>query len=171
VSGSLQLGLTYKRQRKLQLVAFTDSDWAGDLADSKSTTGTLLKLSGAAVYWKSTKQSVVALSSTEAEYIAGSECARDIEHMRRFLANLGITQDYPTTLLMDNQTAIRMITDEGNEARRKHIRVKYHFIRQLHDEGTLYPQWIKTEDQEADIFTKALGRQTFEKLRELVMGK
>ena len=172
VSGTRSLGLKYQKNSNLKLLAFSDSDWAGDAADSKSTTGILIKLGqfGGALMWSSKKQSTVALSSTEAEYTAACECGREVQHFRRFLANLGIPQQFPTTLFIDNQTTIRMIVDEGNEARRKHIRVKYHYIKQLYEEGAIFPQWVKTQDQQADILTKSLTRQPFEKIRSLVMG-
>jgi hypothetical protein len=154
----------------MQLIAFSDADWAGDSADARSTSGILLKLGGAGVLWSSSKQSNVALSSSEAEYIAASETGREIVAMRIMLAELGEAQDTPTPLCIDNDTAIRMALEEGNHGRRKHINVKHHYLRELANDKLVVLEWVPTSEQQADILTKATSRSQFFAMRDLVMG-
>jgi len=154
----------------VKMIAFSDADWAGSKADAKSTTGMILKLGGAAFSWVCQKQTSVAMSSTEAEYIAASETTREIIHARVLLADMGFAQPSPTPLLIDNQTAIRMALEDGNAQRRKHINVKHHFVREKVAERMIELKWVPTAEQEADIMTKATARQQFFHIRALVMG-
>jgi hypothetical protein len=169
------LGLKFSRDSSSArqypvLTAYTDSDWAGSKVDARSTTGVVLKLAGAAVVWQSSKQPTVALSATESEFISTSEGGRSVVHIRGLLGELGVPQREPTTMFIDNTTAISMAADGGNTDRRKHINVKYHFIRQLVGTRVIQPSWIPTHLQQADIMTKALGATTFLPLRDAVMG-
>lgn len=153
-------------------MVYSDSDWAGDSADAKSTTGTVTLLSHAAVEWRSKKQTTVALSSSEAEYVASAEAARDIVWLRRFLAHVGCAQPLPTTLFIDNTCTIGMANNDGvHHARRKHINVKHHFIRQcIRVDKTIKTHWIETSKNVADIFTKPLPARRFQALRDVIMG-
>jgi hypothetical protein len=131
LGGTSTLGPRFSRNRSgVQLSAFSDSDWAGSASDARSTSGMVLKLSGAAFSWVCQKQSTVAMSSTEAENVAASEAAREIIHARVLLADMGFAQPSSTPLNIDNQTAIRMALEEGHQSRRKHINVKHHFLRE-----------------------------------------
>jgi hypothetical protein len=130
----------------------------------------VLKLSGAAFSWVCQKQSTVAMSSTEAEYVAASEAAREIIHARVLLADMGFAQPSSTPLNIDNQTAIRMALEEGHQSRRKHINVKHHFLREQVAERMISLRWVPTSEQEADIMTKAVARTQFFHIRALVMG-
>jgi hypothetical protein len=171
LSGTASLSLRYSSSSiPPQLVAYSDADWAGDASDARSTSGSILSLGGAAVSWSCTKQQNVALSSSEAEYIAASETAREIAWLRVFLAELGQAQADPTPLRIDSDTAFRMALEEGNQGRRKHINVKHHYIRELVTDELIHLEWVPTADQQADIMTKATSRKQFFKLRDLVMG-
>ena len=128
------------------------------------------KLSGAAVSWISQRQPNVALSSTEAEYIASCEAAREIHWLRQLLQHLGVPQPEPTPLFVDNTSAILMMNQQGYSSRRKHIRVKYHYVQEQVAEKQIQPIWVATEEQEADVFTKPLDRDSFAKLRDLISG-
>ena len=172
LAGTPALGLTYRARGlpALTLTAFSDADWANEYAKPASTTGSLLKLAGAAVVWRSQKQTTIAQSSTEAEYVAASETAREIYPLRVQLAHLDHAQPEPTTLAIDNTTTILVATEEGNMQRRKHINVKYHYLRHQVAKGFIRLAWVPTAEQEADIFTKALPYDAFIRLRQLVMG-
>jgi hypothetical protein len=173
LAGTKQLGLIFSRSPtpNLVLTAFSDADWAGDEKDARSTTGVVLKLANAAVCWSSQKQGTVALSSSEAEYVAASEAVRDILWARTLLSDLNQTQQHPTPLFIDNTTAIRMAVDESNTGgRRKHINVKHHFLRDQIRDSVIKPEWIATAGQQADVMTKPLDRITFTRMRDLIMG-
>ena len=173
LAGTKLLGLVYSPSSSpaLVLTAYTDADWAGDDKDGRSTTGVVLKLANAAVSWLSQKQSIVALSSSEAEYVAASEATREILWLRTLLSDIIQPQPNPTTLFIDNTTAIRMATDESScGGRRKHINVKHHFLRDTISTKAIQPEWVETAKQQADIMTKPLDRNTFTRLRDFIMG-
>jgi hypothetical protein len=166
-------GLLYSAhaQPTLELIAYSDADWASDVSTSSSTTGVVLKLAGAAISWICKRQPVVALSSTEAEYYAASEAAREIVWMRSLLAHIGIPKTKPVPLFIDNRTAIDMAKGLGTQSQaRKHIRVRYHYIREQVAAGRIQPVWTSTDSQEADIFTKPLTKKAFVNLRNLLTG-
>jgi hypothetical protein len=172
VAGTLEQGLTYRAKslNPLRLVAYSDADWGGCVRSGKSTTGMALFLAGAVVDWTSRRQTIVALSSAEAEYIAASDTSRQIVWMRRLLKALGEPQAEPTPLFIDNSTAIHMTEDERGDARRKHINVRYHYIRSMIEDKEISAQWVGTDQQLADIYTKPLPRPKFIELRSRNMG-
>ena len=172
LAGTASLGVTFSYQPDgLTLYGFSDSDWAADYSSGKSVSGVVFMLAGGPVSWRSTKQTTVALSSSEAEYVAASEAAREVSFLRMLLAELGIAQPNATVLFMDNQTSIKFVEEEGCTPRRKHINVKHHFIREKFMAGIIKPVWIPTAENVADILTKPLPRSSFELLREIILGR
>jgi hypothetical protein len=109
------------------LIGYADSDWASNVNDRKSTSGYMFKLAGAAVSWSSKKQTTVALSSTEAEYIAGAHTAKEAIWLRQLLSKLG-QGTHPTPLLINNQSAIVITKNPKFHDRTKHINICYHFL-------------------------------------------
>ena len=150
----------------LVLHGYADADWASDTSDRKSTSGYVFLLAGGAVSWSSKKQSSVALSSTEAEYIAGAHAAKEVVWLRRLLSELGLTSDNSTTLLMDNQSAMTIARNPEFHDRTKHIEVRYHFLRVKVENGELELEYVPTGEQVADILTKGLGREKHLKFSE-----
>lgn len=110
------------------LEGFTDADMAGDVDTRKSTTGYLYTFAGAAVSWVSKLQKIVALSTTEAEYIAATEACKEMLWIQRFLGELGIKQD-KYVLYCDSQSAIHLAKNPAFHSRTKHIDLRYHWIR------------------------------------------
>ena len=109
------------------LKGYTDSDIAGDLDNRKSTTGYLFTFSGGAISWQSKLQKCVALSTTEAEYIAATEAGKEMIWLKRFLQELGLNQmEY--IVYCDSQSAIDLSKNSMYHARTKHIDVRYHWI-------------------------------------------
>jgi len=153
------LALSFSSElRDAQLVGFSDSDWGGDRDDRKSTAGYVFTIGGTAISWKSKKQPVVALSSTEAEYIGTSEATREAIWLQRLLHEL-TQSDKPTNpqlLFVDNQGAIKLTENPRFHERTKHIDIKYHFVRQACENGLITVQYISTSKMTADIMTKAL---------------
>jgi hypothetical protein len=138
------------------LLGYADSDWASDVNDRKSTSGYVFTLGGGAISWSSKKQPTVALSSTEAEYIAGAHAAKEATWLRLLLSELGQDMSSPTILHVDNQSAIAIARNPEFHERTKHIDVRYHYIRQVIDDGTLYLEYAPTQEQVADVLTKGL---------------
>lgn len=168
VQGTLDFGISYAKDENLELVAYTDSDWAGSADDRKSTTGFIFCLSGGAVSWMSKKQGVTALSSTEAEYIAATSTACHAVWMRRILQDLKYKQMQPTTIFCDNKSTIDLSKNPVHQGRTKHIEIRYHFIRELISKEEVELQHCSTEDQPADMLRKALNESKIQKLRNLV---
>ena len=162
LKGTKDLGLTYQKDEKGELVGWTDSSWACDIDDSRSTSGYLMQLNGAAVSWCSQKQPTVAKSTCEAEYMGQSDAGSEIVWLRGLLKDLGIHPIGPTTLYADNQGAIRLANNPENHRRTKHIAVKYHYTRELVENNTLKLVYKETRDMLADCLTKPLGRTKFE---------
>ncbi|CAJ2653663.1 unnamed protein product [Trifolium pratense] len=165
LKGTLELGIWYIRNEKLTLVGWSDSDYAGDLDDRKSTSGYVYMLGSSAVSWSSKKQAIVTLSTTEAEFVAAASCACQGIWLRRILAELGQLQEC-TIIKCDNSSSIKLSKNPVMHGRCKHIDVRYHFLRDLTREGVVELSHCSTMEQIADIMTKPLKLETFCNLRD-----
>lgn len=171
LNGTLNLGLQYGCNKEMGLVGYSDADWAGDLNDRKSTSGYIFQISGAAVSWRSKKQTCVALSTTEAEYMALASALQEAVWMRQLISDIhGQTKlTKPTQVYEDNQSAICMAKNQQYHGRSKHIDIKFHFVREQVATGSIELKYCRSEDMIADILTKGLCGPQFKKLR-LNMG-
>ena len=160
LQGTTSYGIHYAKSgaEQITLQGYSDSDWAGCTKTRKSVSGWIFMLCGAAISWQSKKQSVVAMSSCEAEYIALSSCAREAVWLRRLLSDLGEPQDESTRISVDNTSAIALARNPEFHARTKHIQLHYHYIRQAIAEEEVDVQHCGTKDQVADGLTKSLPR-------------
>ena len=151
----------------LGLQAFSDSSFADDSDDRKSTCGFVFMFAGGPVCWKSGRQPIVALSTTEAEYIAMTLAAKEAAAMRKLLNELlYLGEDHHTIVLHeDNLPAIDLLSRTSSDGRTKHIDVRYHYIRQEVEKGAIKVAKVKTCDQVADGLTKALDRDRFGRFR------
>jgi transposase InsO family protein len=138
------------------LEGWVDADWAGCHDTRRSTTGYVFKINGSAITWCSRRQQTVASSTVEAEYIATAEAAREAIWLRNLLKELGFKSLTSTTLHVDNQGAMRLATNPSTHQRTKHIDIKHHLIRELIEGQVIDLRYVATEQQQADIFTKAL---------------
>ena len=145
----------------VQLVGYTDADWAGNVADRRSTFGYAFSLRCAA--WSSKKQPTVALSSTEAEYRGAAIVTCKAIWLKRLLKDLQEEVSDPTTIYCDNLNSIKLAKNPVFHAGTKHIEVHYHFVRERVLSGEVELQYVPTDWQTADIFTKPLG---LDKLRQ-----
>jgi hypothetical protein len=165
IAGTLDYGCLYTREKGGQLDGFSDSDHAGDVDTRKSTSGTLFFLGRNAITWQSQKQKVVALSSCEAEYIAGTSAACQGIWLMRLLSELKGKKESTVRIHIDNQSAIQLSKNPVFHERSKHIDTRYHFIRDCVEEGRVDVVSIDTSEQLADILTKPLPRDRFCELR------
>eukprot|EP00253_Pinus_taeda_P003637 PITA_03637 len=150
------------------LVGFTDSDWAGVPDDWKSTAGYVFTLGSGPNTWACKKQGAISLSSTEAEYRGAIEASKESLWLHQILSEFVFQQQHPTTLWWDNQSALQLCKDPVQHQCSKHIELHMHFIRKLIHDHVLEVQYCSTDDQVADIFTKALTEVKFTKLRFMV---
>ncbi|WVZ91404.1 hypothetical protein U9M48_037581 [Paspalum notatum var. saurae] len=166
VAGTIHYGLIYNRQEGgLTLLGYSDSDMAGDVDGRKSTSGVLFCLGRSPVSWQSQKQSVVALSSCEAEYVAASTAACQGIWLGRLLGSFYGRSASVATINVDNQSAIQLCKNPVFHGRSKHIETRFHFIRDCVENGRVIVRKIHTDEQLADILTKALGKVRFQVLR------
>jgi len=168
LSGTLDFGVFYKRSSVLNLLGFTDSDYARDRYDRRSTSGYVFLLNGAAICWSSRKQDIVTLSSTEAEYVAATSSACHSVWLKGILQELGVESCECIDIMCDNSSAIKLSKNPVMHRRTKHIDVRYHYLRDLVNEGAMRLLFCGTEDQVADIMTKPIKLDQFEKLREML---
>jgi hypothetical protein len=140
-----------------QLVAMSDSDWAV----GHSTSGWCCFLAGASFAWASKRQTCIAMSSTEAEIIAASACAVEIVHFRNLLVEMGLPQDKPTVLHVDNTGAVELSRDRKSCHRSRHVDRRYFKVRELYFAGHLRVEHIDTKLNVADILTKPLDSLAF----------
>ena len=140
-----------------ELNIYCDADWASDL-DRKSISGYVITIAGGAVAWSSKKQTTVAPSTPEAEYIAAAHVAKQVLWYRSLLTELKFPLSTPSTIFSDNQSAISIAHHPEFHARTKHIDIAVHFLRDHVKKGTLDLCYINTDHNLADIFTKALKK-------------
>ena len=143
LKGTSTLGLYLRAQRTLNLIGFSDSDWAGDISTRRSTSGHVFQINGSTVSWKSKKQNSVALSSTEAEYMALSEATKELLWLKMLFDNIGINQS-SITLNEDNQGCIALAKNPGDHPKTKHISIRYHYIREHVKSGIMDLHYIDT---------------------------
>jgi hypothetical protein len=165
VAGTTELGCKFDKGSHIELLGYTDSDHAGDLEKRKSTTGMVFFLGGNIVTRNSHKQRVVALSSCESEYIAAATGACQGVWLSRLLADLTCSEVKKFRLLIDNRSAQELSKNPVYHERTKHIDTRYHNIRECVADGKVEVEHVSTDDQLADILTKALGRIRFAELR------
>lgn len=138
----------------------TDADWASNKDDRRSISGFCIKYGNSPILWKSIKQSCVALSTMEAEFISIAQCSREAIWIQMLLRELFPNNGEQKILIKsDNQAAISFVKSSIVSSRSKHIDIRNHFVRDLLAEGRLEVQYIPTEENEADILTKPLVKE------------
>jgi len=145
--GTLGYGCKYEKgaELKLMLIGYSDSDFAGDVEDRKSTSGVGYFLDSSLVTWASQKQKIVALSSCEAEYVAAAGAACQGIWLSRLVADMLRTKVTTVKLLMDNMSAIALSKNPVHHDRSKHIDTKYHFLRECIEDGKVEVDHVGTQ--------------------------
>ena len=159
--GTSKICLCFNSEKPL-LYGYADADLAGDMDSRKSTSGYMMTFAGGAVSWQSKLQKCVALSTTEAEYIAATEATKELLWMKNFLQELGSKQE-SFILYCDNQSAIHLAKNPAYHSRTKHIDVRYHWIRDKLESKLLQLEKIHTDENGSDMMTKILPILKFEK--------
>jgi hypothetical protein len=149
------------------LSGYSDADWGDEKSTRKSVSGGIVCLNGNPVAWSCKKQTCVALSTQEAEYIAGAELCKSLLGLRQFFQEINVCVKSPTIVWMDNTQGIKQIEQETSSAKLKHVDMKYKFLCERAKKGDVVPKYVKSEDQVADIFTKPMSKIQLLKLRQL----
>lgn len=151
-------GIHYTRSGR-NLIAYTDADWGSCSLDRRSYTGSVFLLANAAISWESQKQRTVALSSTEAEYTALSDAAKEAIYISRFLSEIGLSSLSKVTMYNDNQGAANLAANPVFHSRSKHIDIRCHFIREVLSNHPVSLIYKPTKEMVADVLTKSLPRE------------
>ena len=157
------VALEYNKGEDAQPVVTGYSD--SDFDDAHSTTGYTFKMAAGAISWLSQKQKTVALHTTEAEINAMSHAACEAMFITYIMEELGHKQTKPITIKADNTAAIAIANDPMHHKRTKHIRRRQLFVREAVADGNITLQYVRTNNNVADVFTKALPRKPFQQYR------
>ncbi|XP_053968666.1 uncharacterized protein LOC128870094 [Anastrepha ludens] len=149
--------LNYMKSNKA-IEGFADADWGSDPSDRKSYSGYAFVLAGGVFSWESKKQSVVALSSTETEYLALSAAAKEAAYINKLLKEMGFGQSGPTVINNDNLSSQSLVKSPTYHARSKHIDIKFHHIRQMYSNKEIDLSYISTNNMMSDMLTKNLHK-------------
>ena len=169
LKGTMNYGLLYtKVGSSFDCVGYSDSDWAGDLNDRKSTSGFVFIMSGAPVSWSTKKQSCIALSTAEAEYVALSRAVQEALWLQQILTDLNCKNSKPMLLYEDNQSCIAICKNSVFHGKTKHIDIKYNFVKDHIDKKDIEVKYCSTDLMLADIFTKGLLGNKFQSLCNLI---
>ncbi|KAK4345238.1 hypothetical protein RND71_035414 [Anisodus tanguticus] len=165
---TIDFGLFYSVSNYYKLVGYSNSDWGGDIDDRRSTTGFVFFMGDIVNIWMSKKQTIVTLSTCEAEYVAATSYICHAIWLTNLLKEIGLIQKEPTKVCVDNKSAIALAKNPVFHDRSKHIDICYHYIRGCVARKDVQVEYVKSQDQVADIFTKPLTSEDFIRLRNLL---
>eukprot|EP00253_Pinus_taeda_P005760 PITA_05760 len=168
LKGTQDFGIKYTYVDDFSLIGYSDSDFDGDKETEVSTLGYAMSLGSGGVSWRSHKQLVPAGSTIEAKYVAAVEATKEIVWLKKVIEDLQVKQVQSTPLMIDNTSAIRLAKNPKFHDRMKHINTKYHMIRRHVEAKTIHLRHCSTNEQIANIFTKALGREKLESFRMML---
>uniref|UniRef100_A0A2N9FZT3 Uncharacterized protein n=1 Tax=Fagus sylvatica TaxID=28930 RepID=A0A2N9FZT3_FAGSY len=168
LKGSAEHGILFLRQSGINsVIGYVDADYVGDMDDMRSTIGYLFTLSGGLICWKSTLQSIVAMSTTEAEYMAVAEVAKEALWLKGLVKELGLNQS-GVQMHCDSQNAIYLAKNQVYHLRMKHIDVRFHKIRELIVTGDIVLKKVHTSENAADMLTKLVTTAKFKHCLDLI---
>ena len=168
LKGTAEHEILFSRQPGTNsVVGYVDADYAGEVDDRRSTTGYVFTLSGGPICWKSTLQSIVAMSITETEYMAVAKAAKEALSLKGLVKELGLNQS-GVQMHCDNQSAIYLAKNHVYHARTKHIDVRFHKIRELIITRDIVLKKVHTSENAADMLTKPVTTTKFKHCLDLV---
>ena len=150
---TVHYGIMYKADHKINLEGYVDSDWEGSAINRKSTSGM--------ISWFSRKQSYVALSTVEVEYVRACSASCEAVLLRKLLSDSFDLQLDDTCIHCDNQSCVKFLKNPVFHEKSKHIQIKYHYIRDMVQWGAVKLRYVVTKEQIADVLTKPLARVKF----------
>jgi hypothetical protein len=142
---------------------FCDSDWAGDPETRISVTGFIIYLLNIPICWRSKSQKGVTLSSSEAEYVAISEAVKELRFIYYLLNDLHIKVKLPISVMTDNIGAIFMSENASTGFRTRHVDTRYHFVREFIDSGFIKIEFVRSVENNSNVFTKNVNQELYEK--------
>ena len=167
LKGTKKLGIVYRKTTGVNLVGYTDSDWAGEVEKRRSTSAYVMMLGGGVVSWKSKRQDSYALSSTEAEFMASTQACKEVLWMKGFLGELQLEQGC-VQMYTDNESSIKVMKNPVGHGRMKHIALQAHFLRDLIERREVEFTYCSTDLQVADSLTKAMPKDKVQLCNQLM---
>ncbi|KAD2804205.1 hypothetical protein E3N88_37582 [Mikania micrantha] len=161
LKGTAGHGILFKTNGHLEIQGYTDADWAGSKDNRRSTAGYFTMVGGNLVTWRSKKQKVVALSSAEAEFRGIARGMAEVLWLKKLLTEIGFPPDKAIKVMCDNKAAIQISENPVQHDRTKHVEVDRHFIKEKIEAGIVVLPFVPSEDQVADILTKAVNKNAF----------
>jgi len=151
----------FQKYGHLNIEAYTDADWAGNLNDRRSTSDYFTLVGGNLVTWRSKKQKVVALSSAEAEFRGIAKGITEVLWIKKLITEIGFPPQLPSQLKCDNKAAISISENPIQHDRTKHVEVDRHFIKEKIEDSSIELPFVRSEDQLVDILTKVVTSKAF----------
>src|SRR5579859_2091717 len=159
LKGTLDFKLTYSSTcSPLLFTTYTDADHGGNPDNGRSTSGYIVKMGTGTISWSSKLQGIVTLSTTEAEYVAATTAGQEILWLRNLLSEFGYKFNAPSTLYIDNRSALSVAKNPEHHGRMKHLDLRFYWLRDEVERGNINLVHLRTDAMPADIMTKALGR-------------
>lgn len=157
LKGTSDYVLVYKAEAKNKMHAYTDADYASEIDKRRSCSGFVVKLAGGAINWHSKRQEIVAVSSTEAEYIALSTTAKEMLYLNQLMFELTNVSIEPSQIYVDNTSSINLAKNAAYHDRTKHIDVRFHHLRDNIETKKIAIEYVSTNNNIADALTKSLN--------------
>ncbi|GJX69353.1 hypothetical protein Tco_0305080 [Tanacetum coccineum] len=164
INGTTYLGLWYPKGTGIKTIVYADSDHAGDYVDRKSTSGICTFVGCCLTSWFSKKQTALAISTTEAEYVSAEKACQQALWMKQALIDYDVRLD-DVPIMCDNKGGIDLSKNPVQHSRTKHIEIRHHFLRDNVQKGHISIKKVPSVDNIADILTKPLKRELFNYLR------
>jgi len=171
LKGTIDYKLTYGPTESTSDELFTtysDADHGGDRSSGRSTGAYVVKIGGGAISWSSKLQPIVALSTTEAEYIAAVSAGQEILWLRNLFSELGYDIEGPSTLYIDNQSAVSVAKNPEHHGRIKHLDLRFYWLRDAVEDGEICVKYCPTTQMPADLLTKCLKKVKMKEAREML---
>lgn len=159
LQGTIKYRLRYTVSESSEMLCYTDSDWASDPDSRRSCAGHVVTMANGAISWSSKRQRTVALSSTEAEYMAMTSAVCDVLWMQQLVTELDSHGKEKITILCDNTSAISMAENDAFRPRTKHTDIRHHYVREKVESGAIGIKYVPTDKNVADSLTKAVTKQ------------
>ncbi|GJZ69487.1 hypothetical protein Tco_0633037 [Tanacetum coccineum] len=164
IKGTTHLKLWYPKGTGIETIVYADSDHAGDLVDQKSTSSICTFVGCCLTFWFSKKQTALAISTTEAEYVSTGKACQQVLWIKQALIDYDIRLD-DVPIMCNNKGAIDLSKNPVQHSRMKHIEIRHHFIRDNVQKGNISIEKVPSEDNIVDILTKPLKHKSFNYLR------
>ncbi|GJW06864.1 hypothetical protein Tco_1569287 [Tanacetum coccineum] len=164
IRGTTHLGLWYPKGTRIETIVYADSDHAGDYVDRKSTSGVYTFMGCCLTSWFAKKQTALAISTTEAEYVSAGKACQQALWTKQALIDYDIRLD-DVPIMCESKGTIELSKNLVQHSRTKHIEIRHHFLCGNVQKGNISIEKVASEDNIADIFTKPLKREVFSYLR------